>query len=179
MPLNKPIILVGLMGSGKSTLGKLMSKKLGLKFYDSDSQIVNKENMAINDIFANKGESYFRQIEKDVISELLSISEPSVIAVGGGAFVQTNVREEIKDKAISIWLNASVELLFLRLKDDKDRPLLQINGGNDKKQILQDLADKRNKYYSLADIKIDIDNIPISKLNDKVIEELNNYTENN
>ncbi len=143
------ITLVGLMGAGKTKLGKELAMALGLEFKDSDDLIVERYG-AISDIFATQGEPKFREMEKEAIADLIS-GQPKVLSTGGGAFVQEQTRELMKDGAISIWLNADLETLYNRVKDKKHRPLLET--GEDKRIILQKFIDNRYPTYALADVK--------------------------
>jgi len=153
MNLKKSIVLVGMMGCGKSHTGKQLAQKLKTDFIDTDITIEEEIGMPIIDIFDIQGEEYFRSLEYKVIQKILD--EKSVIlAVGGGAFVQNNTRAIIKQKAISIWLDVDVETILERLQYDKSRPLLQ--GVNKRKKLLK-LMKKRNQLYGLADIKVKVD----------------------
>lgn len=146
----KSIVLVGLMGSGKSRVGIALAKLLNRPFLDSDIEIEKAAGLSIADIFARFGEQEFRRGEKEVILRLLSRKD-IVIASGGGAFMQVDVRKAIKTQAISIWLKADVETLVERTSRTTHRPLLQ---GVDKKQKLQELMEARYPVYAEADITI-------------------------
>ena len=143
------IALVGLMGAGKTRLGKELATALGLEFKDSDELIVERHG-EISEIFATQGEPKFREMEKAAIADLIS-GEPKILSTGGGAFVQEQTRALMKDGAISIWLNADLETLYNRVKDKTHRPLLET--GEDKRVILQKFIDDRYPTYALADVE--------------------------
>lgn len=150
--LQRPIMLVGMMGSGKTRLGRMLAKELDVPFVDSDQVIVEKEGMSINDIFADphKGEVYFRQGEWAAIKNI-TVQKPlaKIIAVGGGAFMNDNLRAWVRDKNIcTVYLDVPPWLLWLRLHDKTDRPLLR---GADGLQRFQQLYKQRRPTYLLAE----------------------------
>jgi len=147
---HKPIVLVGLMGAGKSTIGRRLASALSLPFVDSDNEIVEAAGCSIGDIFEAYGEAIFRDLEQRVLLRLVS-SEPCVIATGGGAFINPVIRENIKEKAISVWLRADLEVLVERVSRRDTRPLLKTG---DKGEILARLMDERYPIYATADITI-------------------------
>lgn len=150
----KSIVLVGLMGAGKSRVGFELSKILSLPFIDSDREIEKAAGMTIPDIFERFGEPGFRDGEKKVIERLLS-ETPKVIASGGGAFVQPGVKEVIKNKAISVWLKADIHTLVERTSRTDNRPLLR---GTDPAKKLTELMELRYPIYAEADITVVTDN---------------------
>ena len=149
--LTKPVVLVGLMGAGKSTIGRRLASALGLNFIDSDQEIVEAAGCSISDIFEMYGEDIFRDLEKRVLLRLIS-NEPCIIATGGGAFIQPEIREAIAGKATSIWLRADLEVLLERVSRRDTRPLLRTG---DKSGILGKLMEERYPIYAQADITID------------------------
>jgi len=149
--LHKPIVLVGLMGAGKSTIGRRLATTLGVTFIDSDNEIVEAAGCSIGDIFEAYGEAIFRDLEQRVLLRLVS-SEPCIIATGGGAFINPTIRSAIKEKAISVWLKADLNVLLERVSRRDTRPLLKTG---DKGTILSKLMDERYPIYSEADITID------------------------
>tara|TARA_Y100000590_G_scaffold130289_1_gene148826 strand:- start:2427 stop:2936 length:510 start_codon:yes stop_codon:yes gene_type:complete len=165
MKSNKNITLVGMMGSGKSTIGFLLAKKLNLRFFDTDFIIEKKAKMKISEIFEKKGEVEFRNLEKKVVLKFLS--KPfSVISLGGGAFTNEIIRKETQKKCICIWLNWSSKTLIDRIKKNKKRPLaLNLNDNQ-----LKDLIFKRSKIYSKAEYKIDCENKSKSEIINKIRE---------
>ena len=151
LSLTKPIVLVGLMGSGKSTVGYRLAKRLDLPFLDTDSEIERNIGCSISDIFAGAGEDYFRGLEKRTIVELLTHT-PHILATGGGAFIQEETRHVIKENAISVWLRADIEVLLERVSRRKTRPLLETG---DKREILTKLMEERYPIYAQADVVVD------------------------
>ena len=146
---------MGLMGSGKSIIGKDLSKYLGLKFYDTDKEIEKKTKKSINEIFKEYGESYFRDIEEKICVDLLNYSN-CVISLGGGSIINEKIRNEIKQNSYSIYLQVKINNLLERLKSSKKRPLL--NKNIDNRETLKNLYDNRRKFYENADFIIDNDN---------------------
>lgn len=160
------IVLTGLMGAGKSTVGKMLSKLLkNYTFVDVDDAIVDLEEMSIPDIFAQKGEAYFRELENKVISEL-SEEENLIIALGGGAFEDETNRENLMESGEVFYLKSSVERLLSRIKDDNSRPLLQCDNLRGK---LEELLEKREQNYLKADYVIETDSLSISEIAGKII----------
>lgn len=152
----QPIVLVGLMGAGKSTIGRRLATRLALPFVDADHEIEAAAGMTINDIFAQYGEHYFRDGERRVIQRLID-GKPKVIATGGGAFVNDETRALILSDALAIWLDAPVEVLVDRVLRRDTRPLLR---GRDPAQVLRDLAAVRNPLYALAPLRVESANAP-------------------
>lgn len=150
LKLDKPVVFVGLMGSGKSTVGRRLASHLGIPFSDSDTEIEIAAGCSIPDIFEVYGEAAFRDVEQRVIERLLS-EGPQVLATGGGAFMQAASRQLILDQATSVWLRAELDVLVERTGRNNKRPLL--NNANPRK-ILAELLDKRNPTYALADITV-------------------------
>ncbi len=148
--LGRPVVLIGMMGAGKSHVGRLLAEALDLEFVDSDRKIEEEAGCKISDIFEREGEEKFRVLEESVISALLG-SGPVVVAVGGGAVMNQNTAQAIWDKAISIWLDADIDLLADRVGKSKKRPLL---AGGDPKEILENLLKQREPIYRKADITV-------------------------
>ncbi|MFA5968381.1 MAG: shikimate kinase [Sphingomonas sp.] len=146
----KPIVLVGLMGVGKSTIGRRLATRLNLPFVDADTEIETAAGMTIAEIFARFGEAHFRDGERRVIGRLID-GTPKVVATGGGAFINEETRHLILDQAIAIWLNASTDVLAERVRRRDTRPLLR---GRDPQQVLRELAEARNPLYALAPIHV-------------------------
>tara|TARA_R110002072_G_scaffold239736_6_gene397697 strand:+ start:911 stop:1465 length:555 start_codon:yes stop_codon:yes gene_type:complete len=168
--INKPIVLVGMMGCGKSAVGMVLANHLNLPFYDVDAYIVKSQGRAISDIFKKEGEEAFRRMEGKAISEILSRA-PSVIACGGGAFTRIDNIEQVKARGISIWIQSDVETIYARVKNNKKRPLLQVD---DPKAALKGLIEKRSENYALADIHIE-NNHGIKNAVEKIIAALEEY----
>ena len=148
----KIIAIIGLMGVGKTTLGLKLSEKLGYYFIDSDQEIEDRENKSITDIFEQNGEKYFREVEKNVIKEIVMRDEEVVLSLGGGAFMNDEIRKILKEKALVVWLDASIDTILHRIGNKTNRPLLN---RIDKRKILEDLAKKRYSTYAEADLKFD------------------------
>ncbi len=146
----KPIVLVGLMGAGKTTVGRRLAQRLRLPFVDADAEIESAAGMSVSDIFAKFGEPHFRDGERRVIARLVD-GTPKVIATGGGAFINDETRALILDQAISIWLDAEPAVLADRVRRRDTRPLLR---GKDPLATLTDLAKARNPFYALAQIRV-------------------------
>ena len=149
--LNRTLVLVGLMGAGKTSVGKRLAALLGVGFTDSDAEIVAAAGMTIPEIFATLGEPAFRDGERRVIARLLS-EPPGVLATGGGAFIEPRTRAEIKRRATSVWLRADLDLLWDRVRDRPGRPLLQ---APDPRGVLADLYRRRSPVYAEADVVVD------------------------
>ena len=144
----KLIVLIGHMGSGKSTIGKILARELNWNFFDSDKEIEKKENMSINQIFTEKSESYFRNLEKKYIIKLMQ-NKNTVIALGGGSIKISKIRKFVEKEAISIFLKVDIKTLLKRLLNNKNRPLL-INTNIEKK--IKVLDSERYKLYRNANI---------------------------
>ena len=153
----RSIVLVGMMGVGKSSVGRRLAARLSIPFVDADTEIENAAKMTIPEIFARHGEAYFRSGEARVIARLLE-SGPQVLATGGGAFMNVETRALIKAKGVSIWLNAEFDVLLRRTSKRKsDRPLLQTE---DPAQTLQALLAEREPTYALADLTVQSREVP-------------------
>ena len=161
----KNLILLGMMGAGKTTIGKLVAKKLNLDFYDIDQIIEKENNMKINDIFQKKGETFFRKQEEYTTINYLK-KKHSIISLGGGAFINKNIRNNVLSNAKSFWLTTSVGIIKSRIKFSKKRPIINQIGLDE----IEDLIKKRKEFYSLADYKIECRKLTINQISDKIIE---------
>jgi shikimate kinase len=171
--LKKPIVLVGIMGAGKSSVGQKLAKSLYLPFYDIDNEIEKVACCSVADIFFYAGEEYFRKVERQVLESLLTKGQPMIIATGGGAFINDNLRELIKKYSISVWLKADLEILVERVnKRPYSRPLLD---GKDTRKIMDELIKKRYPIYSEADITLVSDNQSIGQMITSVVESINQH----
>jgi shikimate kinase len=150
LKLKKMVVLVGMMGSGKTAVGKALAEKLAVDFLDSDHEIEEAATMSISEIFARDGEKFFRDRETEVIRRLLE-SEIAILSTGGGAFLSDRNREMISDIGVSVWLDADIELLWNRVKHKDTRPLLRTDNP---KQTLTDLYNARVPFYSQADMAV-------------------------
>src|SRR4029079_13432602 len=146
----RSIVLVGMMGAGKSTIGRRLGARLRLPFLDADIEIEAAHRMSIPEIFETHGEPYFRDGEARVIARLLD-SGPAVIATGGGAFMREETRNRIRDKAVSLWLKADIDVIMKRVKRRADRPLLQTE---DPVATVRRLLEAREPVYQTADLTI-------------------------
>ena len=145
---DRSIVLVGLMGSGKSAIGRRLAARIGMDFVDADSEIEDAAGLSVNDIFEVHGEQAFRDGERRVIARLLS-EPPHVLATGGGAFIDPETRERIKECAFSIWLRADFDVLLRRVSRRDNRPLLKVEN---KEAVLRHLIEERYPIYEEADI---------------------------
>tara|TARA_X000001036_G_scaffold250175_1_gene233027 strand:- start:1802 stop:2341 length:540 start_codon:yes stop_codon:yes gene_type:complete len=163
--LLKNLTLTGMMGVGKSTIGKLLAKKLQYDFLDIDKLIEQKEGSSINLIFKNKGEEYFREIEKRLtLTELKKIN--CVISLGGGSFLQNEVRKSVKKLSVSFWLDVPIDELIKRLTKSKKRPLLfKQNLNSTVKKIYFD----RKKIYNMADFRIKCRSLKAKEIANKIL----------
>ena len=164
----RSLVLVGMMGAGKSTIGRRLSARLGLSFVDADAEIELAHRMSIPDIFEKYGEPYFRDGEVRVIARLLD-SGPAVIATGGGAFMRPETRERIREKAVSIWLKADSDIIMRRVKRRSDRPLLQTA---DPEATVERLIREREPVYGLADVTVWSRDVPHEKIVDESMDAL-------
>ena len=165
------IVLVGLMGAGKTTLGRRIAPELSLPFIDSDSEVEKAAVCTIGEIFKNSGEKIFRDVERRVMLRLLSQS-PAVIGSGGGSFMDVNTRDLIRKKGTSIWLRADLELLYRRARRRTHRPLLN---NDDPRKTLMRLMKERYAVYQKADLIFDVTEEPPDKMAIKLVETLINY----
>ena len=164
----RSVVLVGMMGAGKSTIGRRLSVRLRLPFLDADTEIEAAAGMSIPDIFEAHGEPQFRDGEARVIARLLD-SGPAVIATGGGAFMREETRSRIGAKAVSIWLKADADIIMRRVKRRADRPLLQTA---DPAATVGRLIEEREPVYQHADITIWSRDVPHEKIVDECIDAL-------
>ena len=164
----RSVVLIGMMGAGKSTIGRRLSARLRLPFLDADIEIEAAAGMSIADIFETQGESYFRDGEARVIARLLE-GGPAVIATGGGAFMREETRHRIRGKAISIWLKADADIIMRRVRRRADRPLLQTA---DPAATVGRLIAEREPVYQHADITIWSRDVPHEKIVDECVEAL-------
>jgi len=165
---DRTIALVGLMGAGKSTVGRRLAARLGLPFVDADSEIETAAGCTIPEIFERHGEAEFRAGERRVIARLLR-GRPKVLATGGGAFMDPDTRQRIKARAISIWLRADLDLLMSRVAKRDNRPLLR---QGDPHEIMERLMAERYPVYGEADIVVDSNEGPHDSVVDRILEAL-------
>ena len=159
---SRSVVLVGMMGAGKSSIGRRLSARLGIGFVDADTEIESAAGMTIPEIFAKHGEPYFRAGEARVIARLLD-GEPKVLATGGGAVMDPHTRELIAEKGVSVWLNADIDVLIKRTRRRSDRPLV------DK---IKDLLPLREPFYAQSDITIHSRDEPHDVIVDEIVSAL-------
>lgn len=169
--ISRPIVLIGLMGAGKSTVGRRLAKRLGLKFIDSDDEIEKAAGCTIEDIFEMYGEAEFRTGEKRVMERLLD-EGPMVLATGGGAFMNGDIRDKVLRQGVAVWLKAGLDALFERTSRRGGRPLLRTA---DPKTTLKRLIDERYPVYAEAPIIIDTDSETLESTVDKILAALDGY----
>lgn len=146
----RSIVLVGLMGAGKSSIGRRLAHRLGLPFVDADTEIEKAADLTIPEIFDKHGEAYFRSGEVRVVARILDTG-PQVLATGGGAYMNTDTRDRIRERGISIWLKAELDVLMKRVKRRGDRPLLK---ADDPQAVLKRLMDERYPVYAEAALTV-------------------------
>jgi shikimate kinase len=164
----RSIVLVGMMGAGKSSVGRRLAARLGIPFVDADTEIEKAAGMSIAEIFQGHGEPYFRAGETRVIARLLE-GGPQVLATGGGAFMNADTRAAIRVKGISVWLRATLDVLTRRIKRRGDRPLLK---NVDPVETLRQLIDERYPVYAAADLIVESRDVPHDTIVDEIVEGL-------
>ena len=164
MNLNKNIVLIGMMGSGKSTIGYFLSKSIDLNFVDVDKVIEKKTGLKIVDIFEKKGEIYFRNLEEKITLNLLK-ERKKILSLGGGAFLNDNIRKEISENSLSFWLNWKSSTIIKRIYKNNKRPLTFYSSKND----LRRLINKRSKIYSKTNYRINCESLSKSMIVKKII----------
>ncbi|MGH6866994.1 MAG: shikimate kinase [Methyloceanibacter sp.] len=152
----RSIVLIGLMGAGKTAVGRRLANRLELPFVDADNEIEQAAGESISEIFADHGEAYFRQGERKVIARLLDTG-PQVLATGGGAYMNADTRANIKERGVSVWLRAELRVLMKRVHRRDNRPLL---AGPDAEAVMRDLMAERYPIYSQADLVVDSRDVP-------------------
>ena len=163
--MKKNLVLTGMMGVGKSTIGKRLAKKLSVKFIDLDMLIEKREKSSIKDIFETKGENYFRKIEKKIALQELKRSY-TVIALGGGAFMDKDIRKGVELSSVSFWLDLNTKALLKRLKNSKKRPLLN---QENLPQTVNKIYLERKKFYNLSNYRIKCNSLSANEIILKII----------
>ena len=164
MKSNKNIVLLGMMGTGKSTIGYLLSKKMKLDFYDIDRIIEKEENSKITEIFKYKGENYFRKIEEKICLKILKL-DSKIISLGGGSFLNIKIRKKVQTNHLSFWLNWNASTIIKRIKKSKKRPLLI----NLTENNINKLINERKKIYEKAKFKINCENLSKNEIVNNII----------
>ena len=168
---NRALVLVGLMGAGKTSVGRRLAEKLEIPFVDADHEIEVAAGKTIPEIFADHGEDYFREGERRVIARLLENGQ-QVLATGGGAFMNAETREKIKNSSISLWLKADLDVLLKRVAKRNDRPLLQTD---DPATIMKQLIDRRYPVYAQSDITVESRDVQHGQMVNDVIKALADF----
>jgi len=168
--LSKSVVLIGLMGAGKSSIGSELSKSLGVLFSDSDKKIESLCDKSIIEIFNESGEAYFRRLEEKVFCNLLEV-DPHIISSGGGTILSKTTRRTISESAYSIWLKSSEKTILNRIKKAKDRPLI---AKGDIGKILNEKLLERKKFYNMANFHINNENVSIESVVNQITEKLIN-----
>lgn len=163
--------MVGMMGAGKTTVGRRLAPRIGVPFFDADNEIEQAAGMSVAELFRRHGEKSFRQGEAKVIERLLD-GTPSVIATGGGALLDAETRQHIAEKAVSIWIKADIDTIVRRASRRGTRPLLKTG---DPREIIKKLLNERGDYYAAADIHIDTQPGPHINTVNLIIEMLSDY----
>ena len=165
MKSKKNLVLLGMMGSGKSTIGYLLSKSLDIEFCDIDLIIEKEVGCKIAEIFNREGESSFRKIEEKTSIKILKLKN-KVISLGGGAFLNENIRKEVLSNNISFWLDWKKDTLINRIKRNNKRPIVNNSDENELKKLIS----KRIKIYSMADFKIDCEKFSKNEITEKIVD---------
>ncbi len=165
---NRPIVLVGLMGAGKTSVGRRLAEKLGIPFVDADHEIEAAAGKPIREIFADHGEAYFREGERRVIQRLIG-NGAQVLATGGGAYINEETRARIQQHGISVWLRAALPLLMKRVGKRNDRPLLM---ADDPEAVMRGLMEQRYPIYALANVTVESRDVQHGQMVNDVIRAL-------
>jgi shikimate kinase len=168
---NRPIVLIGLMGAGKSSIGRRLAEKLDLPFIDADHEIEVAAGKTIPEIFADHGEAFFREGERRVIARLME-NGAQVLATGGGAYMNDETRGTIEARGVSIWLKAELPLLMRRVMKRGGRPLLK---GNDPEAVMKRLIEQRYPIYAMADVTVESKDVQHGQMVNDVIKGLSNW----
>ena len=174
MKSKENIVFIGMMGSGKSSIGSIVSKRLKVNFFDVDQIIEDELNMKISEIFEKKGESFFREFEEKTTLKILK-KNTIVVSLGGGAFINKNIREEILKNHLSFWLKWDSKILIKRIKNSLKRPLAKKATSNE----LMNIINKRSNIYSKALFKVNCNNLTKNEIANKILDKYENNQANN
>ena len=163
MNSNKNLVLIGMMGSGKSIIGSLLSEILNLEFNDVDNIIEKEARIKISEIFKNKGENYFRKLEEKITLQLLK-SQNTIVSLGGGGLIYKNIRNQVLKNHLSFWLNWKNSTLINRIEKSKKRPIAINSSVNEIKKMIMD----RSKIYSMANFRVNCENLSKNKIVNKI-----------
>ncbi len=169
----RSIVLVGLMGAGKTTVGRRLARRLGLPFVDADAEIERAAGKTIQEIFEEDGEAFFRAGEERVIARLLE-GGPQVLATGGGAWMSEATRMRVREKGVSVWLKADLDILMERVSRRPGRPLLK---APDPRKVMKDLMEKRYPVYAEADVTVESRNVPHQVIVNDIIRAVGRWLE--
>ncbi len=170
--LKQPLVLIGMMGSGKSTLGPALARALGRTFYDTDQIIERETGKAVSVIFQEQGEAAFRLLERQTIARLMTEAEPGVIATGGGAITVPETADLIFGQSLSIWINAPISTLVDRTSREQTRPLLKTG---DPAEILGALFEKRGGIYAQAALHVINDKASVEEITSRTMRQIEDY----
>lgn len=170
----RSIVLVGIMGCGKSSVGRRLAQRIGLPFVDADNAIEEAANMSVAEIFAEHGEPYFRSGEERVIARLLG-DGPQVLATGGGAYMSETTRNAIMSQGISVWLKADLDTVMARVRKKSTRPLLQ---NPDPEGVMRGLLETREPIYALSDLMVHSRDVPHETVMEEIIAAVDDYLQN-
>ena len=168
---DRPVVLIGLMGAGKTSIGRRLADKLGFHFIDADHEIELAAGQSIAEIFADHGEAYFREGERRVLERLLAAGR-QVLATGSGAYMNDETRARIQERGVSVWLKAPLELLMKRVMKRQDRPLLKTG---DPEAVMRGLIDKRYPVYGFADVTVESRDVQHGQMVNDVIRALGQW----
>lgn len=172
--IDRPVVMVGLMGAGKTSVGRALARRLGIPFVDSDKEIELAAGCSVVDIFSMYGEEEFRRVEQRVIERILDTPPAlKVISTGEGAFITPAIREMVLNRALSVWLRADLDLLVKRTGARDTRPQLL---NTDSRKILQQLIDERYRTYALADITVETKDENLRKTLGKVLSTIEDFS---
>ncbi|MDR3078458.1 MAG: AAA family ATPase [Rickettsiales bacterium] len=175
----RTIVLIGMMGAGKTTTGFGLAQKLGIKFVDSDKEMEKAEGMSTLEIFEKKGIAYFDEAERGIIRKILRTTKPQVLSIGGNAYDDAEVRKEIKEKAISVFIDVDLDILIRRVERRNNRPLLE---GKDKAQVMTEIYNEKYPIYSATDIVVNTTYLnkdtAINVIMQLISDYINNYGKN-
>ena len=166
------IALIGMMGSGKTSVGEILANKLNFSFIDTDSEIIKQEKITINEIFEKYGENYFRKIESEILVKILE-TDNQIISTGGGIIKNSKNIALLKEKSIVIYLEASSDTIFKRLKNNTERPLLNVNNMKEKIEVL---LEERTSQYEQANITINTENKTPTQIADEITGKIHEYS---
>ncbi|MBR2141484.1 MAG: shikimate kinase [Rickettsiales bacterium] len=174
--MRRTIVLIGMMGAGKTTTGFGLAQRLGIQFIDSDREIEKAEGLTTAEIFEKNGEEYYKEVEKKIIRKILNTTKPQVLSIGGNAYDNEDVRKMIKEKAISIFLDVDLDVLIKRVERRNNRPLLE---GKDKAEIMTQIYNDKYDIYNTTDIVVNTTYLnkdtTINVITQLIADYINNY----